>query len=51
MNAQKHDAYQLFLLLCQSYRCYSVLNLKEDDRDFLFNYIYMRDFIDHTLPI
>jgi hypothetical protein len=48
---QRKDAYRLFVLLCESYRCTSVLNLKEDLREFMFNYIYSRDFIDHNLSI
>lgn len=45
---RRQDAYSLCLLLCESRQCLSVLALTEDTRAFLFNYIYTRDFIDHT---
>lgn len=48
MGGHRRDAYMLFRLLCESYRCRSVLELDIDDCDFLFNYIYLRDFIDHS---
>lgn len=51
MGSHRSEAYQLFMLLCQSYRCHSVLNMDDNDCDFLFNYIYLRDFIDQSLMI
>lgn len=48
MGGHRCDAFRLFRLLCESYRCQSVLQMPEDDCDFLFNYIWLRDFIDHS---
>jgi hypothetical protein len=47
-STHRVDAHQLFILLCHSYSCKSILEMNRSDCDFLFNYIYLRDFIDHT---
>jgi len=47
-SIQRKDAFDLFMMLCESHRCYSVLLMEGSNLEFLFNYIYLRDFMDHT---